>query len=376
MPDGRSSAFRVLLASTQKGWGGGEVYLSTLGQHLRERGFEVEFAVRAGSMMDEYVQSNDYVSFAISGRGCSPLALLRLRRWIQKRQPAVIHCNDSHSLTSMGLACVGLPFSRTVAMRHTVFPIRSPQKYRRLCDSVVCVSHSVADTCESQGIPHNMLRVIHSGIDIPVVEPTAVEKVRTEFLTGRNSQLVVAVGNLVSCKGHADLIQAADLLKRQGADIRTVIAGEGDQRSELERRIAESGLQDDVLLAGFRTDANDLLAAADVVVHPAYEEGLCLTVAAALMLKKPVVCTSIGGLGDVIGADSRMKAEGPFAATVEPGRPDQLAAVLHRELLSPRSQKQRDVAAKFAVERFSATQMTDRTIRLYCDLQETAATAA
>ena len=362
---------RVILASSQVGWGGGEVYLSTLARELRERDVDVTFIVRADSLLHQHVSDTDYPVKPLRGIGRNPLELWRLRKWLRTLGRVILHCNDSHSLTSTGIAAAGLESVDVVAMRHTMFKIRSVTKYRRLSDRIICVSNAVADECRKQGVPDRWLQVVHSGVDVPQVDPVEVQQLRESFLPTPRHQLIVAVGNLLACKGHTILVNAVAELKQQRLLTKTLIAGEGRERAALESRINELGLHDEIQLLGFRNDANTLLAAADVVAHPALEEGLCLTVAAAMMLERPIVATSSGGLADVLGIDPRMKADGPFASITPPDNHIQLAKCLREQLDSPPAPARLAAAREFALNHFTTQHVVDGTIAVYRDIQST-----
>lgn len=360
-----SGSLRVVLASTHIGWGGGEVYLTAMANEFVNRGIDVTFLSRAGTELHHHVRQAGYAVKTIRGYGRNPAEIWRLRRWLRSLGPTVLHCNDSHALTSAGLAALGLESVFVVAMRHTMFAIRSPAKYRRLSDRVICVSNAVADACREQGISDRWLRVVHAGIDLPQVDTEAVDKLRSELLPTAQHKLIVAVGNLLPCKGHQTLIQAAAHLKARGEKAITVIAGEGQERQALESQISSLSLQDHVKLLGFRNDANTVLAAADVVAHPAFEEGLCLTVAAAMMLDRPIVATATGGLSDVLGLDPRMEADGPFGIIVEPGDHKQLSEALLTQLTSPPASDVLKTARVFATRRFTTPSVVDGTVAVY-----------
>ncbi|MGZ0171049.1 MAG: glycosyltransferase [Planctomycetales bacterium] len=361
----RVDPLRVVLASTQVGWGGGEVYLTAIAEEFVNRGIDVTFLSRAGTELHRRVSDAGYAVKTIHGYGRNPFGIWRLRRWLRSLGPAILHCNDSHALSSAGLAALGLKSISVVAMRHTMFAIHSVAKYRRLSDRIICVSNAVADGCRKQGISDKWLRVVHSGIDEPNVAPVDVEKLRREFLPTDQHRLIVAVGNLLPGKGHQTLIQAAALLKAQGIRAITVIAGEGSQRAKLEAQIESLSLQDDVKLLGFRNDADTVLAAADVVTHPAFEEGLCLTVAAAMMLDRPIVASACGGLSDVLGLDPRMEADGPFGIIVEPGDHKRLSEALRTQLTSPPASDVLKTARVFATRRFTTPSVVDGTVAVY-----------
>jgi len=364
------SPFRVVLASSQADWGGGETYLADLADELRRRGAGVEFLAREGSALHKHVSNSGFSVQTIRGRGKSPATIWKLRRWLRRGGPTVLHCNDSHALLCAGLAAVGLKSASVVAMKHTMFPIRSALKYKKLAQRVICVSHAVADMCRERGIPAENLRTIHSAIKAPQVDSADVARIRSQLLPTDEHRLIVAIGNLVPCKGHHTLVEAAAILKTMGIKARTVIAGDGSERKSLEAKIKNLGLTDCVRLLGFRYDAETLTAAADVIAHPAHEEGLGLSVAAALMLERPVVATAVGGLSEVLGIDPRMEAAGPFATVIKPGDSQQLAKMLARQLTTPTNNDLLRQARDYALDRFGSTRMASATQAVFNELWE------
>lgn len=361
---------QVKLCSTQQAWGGGEVYLSTLCRKLMPE-VPVELLARKGSKLEAFAQQNAIPFQTVEGKGRSPIQIWQLRRWLcQSDQPTILHCNDSHALTSVGTAALALGHVRVVAMRHTMFPIRSVAKYHCLADQVICVSNAVADACAESGISRSMLEVVHSAIDRPQPDLQKVKMLRSELLESEWQKLIVAVGNLHDCKGYDSLLDAAALLSADH-NFRIVIAGEGPQRQHLERRIAQLDLQSTVKLLGFRDDANELMSAADLVVHPAHDEGLCLTVAAAMMLGRPVLASAVGGLKDVLAIDQRMNcAEGPFSLPLQPGKPHQLAEAIDSQLSGSPRPEQLESARQFAITRFNSDRMAEKTLSVYRQLTE------
>ncbi len=113
--------------------------------------------------------------------------------------------------------------------------------------------------------------------------------------------LLVCVGNLLECKGHVPLLEAARLLKQTMPDAHLAIAGEGVLRGQLEETVRQHNLSDRVHLLGFRRDADRWLSAASVVVHPSLQEGLSLVLIQAQMLRKIIVSTGVGGSAEVLG---------------------------------------------------------------------------
>jgi glycosyltransferase involved in cell wall biosynthesis len=113
------------------------------------------------------------------------------------------------------------------------------------------------------------------------------------------------------------------------------------------------GLQDRVLVLPARDDVPELLAAIDLVVHPALAESFGLVVLEALAMARPIVSTPVGIAPDLL-SDGRV---GLLAAD---GTPENLEGAL-REALARRG----DWAAmaeegRRRARRFAAARMVRR----------------
>jgi glycosyltransferase involved in cell wall biosynthesis len=139
---------------------------------------------------------------------------------------------------------------------------------------------------------------------VPVAAPAmppaqrARADVRSELGVG-DRPLVVAVGRLAPQKDYDTLLDAAAAWQDRTPRPAVVVAGEGPERSRLQRVIDARDL--DVQLLGHRDDVPDLLAAADVYVMTSTWEARALVVQEAMRAGVPVVATAVGGIPDLVG---------------------------------------------------------------------------
>ncbi len=132
---------------------------------------------------------------------------------------------------------------------------------------------------------------------LPPPGRTAAE-VRAEMGAG-NRPLLLAIGRLHAQKGHDMLVRAAVRWNGLRPVPLVVVAGDGPRRDELTAAISHAGAP--MRLLGRRTDIADLLGAADIVVLPSRWEARALVAQEALAAGRPLVCTAVGGLADLVG---------------------------------------------------------------------------
>ena len=173
----------------------------------------------------------------------------------------------------------------------------------------------------------------------------------TRVLDGR---IVGNVARLAEQKGHRDLIAAAPTVLERHSDVRFVVVGEGELRSELEELARPLGDRFEFL--GERVDVPDLLASFDVFAFPSLYEGLCLAVIEAQASGVPVVATPVGGIPENV-------VDGETGLLVPPRDSAALAAAISRLLEDPDGFAER--AQRRVLERYSKQRMVDRTLALY-----------
>jgi glycosyltransferase involved in cell wall biosynthesis len=119
-----------------------------------------------------------------------------------------------------------------------------------------------------------------------------------------------------------------------------------------------------VRLAGFRRDAVELLAAADVAVLSSRDEGLGTTLLDAMLAGVPVVATAAGGVPEVVrdGVDGLLVPVGDGVA---------LGAAIQRVLREAGLGTALVAAARERVKQFSIERTVDGTLEVYRAIERT-----
>lgn len=362
-----SDSLRIAFISTQQGWHGGERQAFILARGLRERGHDCRFLVREGSEFASQSAASGFVTETFPGRGRGPVGIWRIRRALVKWRPDVIHMNDAHSLTSGGLASLGISGAIRVVSRRVDFPVRLATRYRRWCDQVLCVCRSVVRTCEKAGIPRSRLRLLYDGLETDAIENADGARGRAALDLEKGRLLLVSVATLTDCKGHRYLLDAMKIVVEKVPSAVLALAGDGELSRPLRRQVEELGLQSHVRFLGYRQDVPDLIKGADVFVLASHTEGLCNSVIEAMLARRPIVTTTVGGLQDLIAADG--PDDEPVGWMTKPRDAIALAQTILHVLGSPDAWEEMGCRARRrALERFTSDRMVEETVAAYREL--------
>ena len=198
------------------------------------------------------------------------------------------------------------------------------------------ISNGIGDREKYERIPYYFVRDRFNDIRIDR------QAKRKEFNIPESALVLVSIGRLVPEKGHLFCLEALKRILEEVSDVRLLIVGEGRLKAVMERKIAELGLQKNVLLTGFREDIPEILSIADISLHMSLWEGTPLAIIEAMTSGKAVIATAVGGVPEMID-------NGVNGILIEPQNTGELAKWLirlskDRKLLNGLGEKAKEYA--------------------------------
>src|SRR6185503_7803286 len=182
----------------------------------------------------------------------------------------------AHAVAVAALATLRLRVPLVVA-RRVDFKLRDNAgtrwKYGR-ASRIIAISNAVARVLEQSGVDEQRIRVVPDGVDVHREAAPASLATAAALGIRPDAPLVVQVAQLVGHKDPLNFVRAMARVRAQVPSAQGLLVGDGALRADVEREIAALGLGDTVRLAGYRTDADSLLATADVVCLSSREEGM------------------------------------------------------------------------------------------------------
>ena len=157
----------------------------------------------------------------------------------------------------------------------------------------------MVDECGEEA--RDKIHVIYYGVDLDVFLSNGHEH--------RPGPLrIICVASYEEVKGHKYLVEACELLNERGVDFRCDLVGGGPLRRDVEKQIAQAGLQERFTLHGMldRSAVADLLREADVKVLASFptkggkREGMPNVLIEAMAAGLPVISTQLTGIPELV----------------------------------------------------------------------------
>ncbi len=219
---------------------------------------------------------------------------------------------------------------------------------------------AVAETIR-RGIPADRVLYTPSGFDPSPVSFEGADRERRRRALGMapGETALIYSARFYPEKAHEVALDGLRQILAQRPNVRLWMVGDGPERMRIEGLAERMGLGGHTHFLGFRKDVPELLALADVQIHPSDNEGVAIAVCEGMAAGLPIVASAVGGLPRVLRHERT-------ALLIEPRRPDQLAAGVLRLLEQPELACALGTAARrFLEEEYSLRWATARLEAIY-----------
>ena len=351
---------RVLELRSVRGTGGGPEKTILLGaaatdparalvtvcylRDARDEQFQVDH--RAALLGLDYVEVVERHSFDIS-------IPAKLRRLVRDRSIDVIHSHE-YKTDALGWIAARQTGAHLVSTAHGWTGHSGRERYlyypanKRLLARfplVLAVSSEIRQQLLRHGARSDRVRVLLNGIDhLAFTRDGAREAaVRAGLRLAPETPVVGSVGRLEPQKRFDLLMDACAEVRAAMPGLSLLIAGEGSERTALERHIAGRGYAGWCRLLGHVDDVVELHHALDVFVQSSIYEGTPNVVLEAMALETAVVATDVGGTSEIC-------RPGVDGLIVPPRNPGALTAAMTEVLTDKAGRRRRVRSARARVE--------------------------
>lgn len=286
----------------------------------------------------------------------------RLRACLGDERPDIVHCHSRRGADFFGgraalMAGVPAVLSRRVDSRDSGFIAeRRYSPFRK----IVAISNNVATKLCASGVDPESIVTIRSAVDVAALRPSLDRAGWLHEFNLRDDHVVAVItAQFIKRKGHRYVLEALPELCISHPNFRLILFGKGPLEPELRNVVTRLGIENQVQFAGFRDDLDRMLGCADLLIHPALEEGLGVAMLKAAAAGLPVVAFDVAGAQEVV-------VQGQTGLLVPAAQgTSMLQAVAY--LIDNRAERERlgSTAKARMRDLFSVNEMVDKHIILY-----------
>ncbi len=235
---------------------------------------------------------------------CNTSDISEIKAVAERIKPDAIHAHDCR----MSFNCARAGFEFTAHLHANWGWMKKPCPKSFLlayacmkAKNVICVSQSIIDEYLFAKPFLKKLRALENTVDGEHIRELAAKN------TAAEADLCF-VGRLVAEKEPLLFLQLVSLLKAEKGDIRAFMVGDGEMRTEVEKRIEELDLFENVKLCGFDENPYKYMKNSRIGVMTSSVEGFGLVAVEEMVLGLPVVAFPVGGLLKIITEDCGLLA--------------------------------------------------------------------
>lgn len=360
---------RVLHLETGRHLYGGALQVCYLMEGLAKRGVENLLACTRGSSIAREA-AGCAVVHELPMRGELDLLFpLRLIRLMRELRPDVVHVHSRRGADLWAGFCgrlAGIPTVVTRRVDNREWPPFARFKYSSY-DRVVSISEGIRQVLLEEGLSPEKVRCIHSVVNYAVYQqPRSRQWFSEQFDLPETALVIGVIAQLIPRKGHHLILSIAPRLIESFPSLEIVFFGQGPLRSELETSVSALQLERKVHFAGFRNDMERILPCLDLVVHPAFIEGLGVSLLQAAAAGVPIVGSRAGGIPEIV-------RDGVNGLLFEPANLEELYDKINLLLGHIELRQKMGINGKQLVKKtFSVATMIDAYLELYKSIRKNA----
>lgn len=289
---------------------------------LHAHGCEVHVAARdnlaeKNGLKLDFVEKVFDVPFARSPKSKDNItAYKQLKKIIDEGVYDVIHCNTPMGGIVTRLAAKdarkkgtkviytahGFHFYKGAPKKNWIIFYPIEKLFSRITDTLITITHEDY-ALASKKFHCNVAHMHGVGVNEDRYYPVSTEeqlKLKAELGFTEEQKILLCVGELLPNKNQKMAIHAMKSIVQKYPNTVLLLAGNGPEKENLEREIAQSGMQEHIKMLGYCTYLEKYQRITDVLLACSHREGLPLNLVEAMLTQNPVVASVNRGHRELI----------------------------------------------------------------------------
>ena len=373
---------RILITSNVRWWNAEAAYAATLAKELLNAGHKVWVLTLPNSLNETKLRNwNLPIITDIPLSSSNPWRLWRayqrLQSLIEEQQIQIVNAHRSEGFPLLVLLRQQLKSFALIRTRGTTRPLRDHWVNRKLHENWIEAVIVPAQVIASQlrqvlNLPPERLQVIYYPANSSLIDSqgeSEAQQSRLECLDRlgipEHCRVVGIVGRIRPVKGQRILLKSFVALRKRFPDIVLLILYRDTNETEAEwqgllQDLAESNLQQNVYLYGYREDVLEIMRHTDIgVVSSVDSEVICRVAVEFFSVGTPVVAFPTGALPEIV-------QDGVTGRIAKDKSAEALAEILKWMLESPECIAELGKNARQqSLERFDPNKLLQQTLSVY-----------
>ncbi len=275
---------------------------------LNELGYQTILLCKRGSAIAAAAQLRGLRFLTLPFKNAFDVkSIFGVSKLIRQLRPIALMCHGSRDALVSAFAIKCVSFLGVGSPK--LFRIKTFQQGRPLSfaynylftGTLVPSEHLRQKFLVNQWIRSNKVQVLYPGVNFALLGAVStLPEALLQWLDAHPGPMISHGAVLRGEKGHATILKALLIVRKQFPSIRYVIAGDGHDRSLLEQRIRDLDLTQNVFLAGHLSSVAPLLKRSDLAVLPSLREPLGMFQIEAQYLEVPVIASDVDGIPETI----------------------------------------------------------------------------
>lgn len=294
---------RVLHVEAGKHLYGGALQVHYLTERLVDFGVQSFLAAPRGAEIFSQLHPN-VVPLPMKMEGDGDFGLVgRLVRLIKCHKIELVHLHSRRGADHFGILAAKIAKVPVVVSRRV--DNKEPNWLAKLkyqsCNKVITISEGIRQVLLSEGVDEHKVVTVLSAVDSEKYSMSAApDWFESEFNLDGSEFVIGMLAQLIPRKGHHVLFDALPQITANHPNTKVLVFGKGPLKQSLQNEADARGLQNVVTFCGFRQDLHKVLPNLDLVVHPAFTEGLGVSLLQASASGVPIIATKVGGIPEAV----------------------------------------------------------------------------
>jgi glycosyltransferase involved in cell wall biosynthesis len=237
-------------------------------------------------------------------------SLWQFRNLVREIRPTVVHSQFNFALLQQWAAVRTAGVNAFCVTERSCYNLQGAARARRRLQYGVLRRGGAHYSANSLSVALHLARQVNVSSETMMVIPNGITAIhdnlavraaiRSELGWKDDDVSIGCVARLSGEKGHATLIRAMAELQRRGLQFRGCFLGAGPEKASLVTLAKELGVSERLTFAGAVANVEDYLQAFDIVALLSSREGMPNAVLEAMAAGKPVVCTPVGAIPELL----------------------------------------------------------------------------